>query len=134
MVPRTPSAGASPTSHPEVTHREKWRLALDTLDTLGRLGMRPPVVVAGATYGTNAHLRAALSDRGIEYSAVRADVCAQPLDAKPVPLDRNGPVGCWAPATATPHPRWPPLPPASDRRHSPPSPGGRAREESYVPA
>ncbi|MFG2364727.1 IS701 family transposase [Streptomyces mirabilis] len=42
---------------PEVTHREKWRLALDMLDTLDSWGMRPPVVVADAAYGTNAHLR-----------------------------------------------------------------------------
>ncbi len=42
-----------------VTHREKWRLALDMLDTLAGWGMRPPVVVADAAYGTNAHLRTA---------------------------------------------------------------------------
>jgi SRSO17 transposase len=47
----------------EVTHREKWRLALDMLDTLASWGMRPPVVVADAAYGTNAHLRTALSER-----------------------------------------------------------------------
>ncbi|MFG3208021.1 IS701 family transposase [Streptomyces sp. NPDC048192] len=81
---------------PEVTHREKWRLALDMLDTLADWGMRPPVVVADAAYGTNAHLRAALTDRGIDYVlAVRADVTAHPFDAEPETPDRNGPIGCW---------------------------------------
>ncbi|WP_405803592.1 IS701 family transposase [Streptomyces sp. NBC_00210] len=81
---------------PDVTHREKWRLALDMLDTLASWGMTPPVIVADAAYGTNAHLRAALSDRGLAYVlAVRADVTAQPFDAKPVAPDRNGPIGCW---------------------------------------
>src|SRR3954454_150052 len=88
-----------PGPHPppaRVTHREKWRLALDMLDTLATWGMTPPVVVADAAYGTNAHLRAALSDRGIDYVlAIRADVSAHPFDGKPVAPDRNGPVGCW---------------------------------------
>ncbi|UQA97495.1 IS701 family transposase [Streptomyces halobius] len=80
---------------PEVTHREKWRLALDMLDTLATWGMTPPVVVADAAYGTNAHLRAALSDRQLAYVlAVRADVTAHPFDAKPVTPRRNGTVGC----------------------------------------
>ncbi|WP_420878072.1 MULTISPECIES: IS701 family transposase [Streptomyces violaceusniger group] len=52
---------------PEAGHREKWRLALDMLDTLADWRMRPPVVVADAAYGTNAHLRAALADREIHY-------------------------------------------------------------------
>ncbi|MGT2525786.1 IS701 family transposase [Streptomyces nojiriensis] len=80
----------------EVTHREKWRLALDMLDTLAEWDMRPPVVVADAAYGTNAHLRAGLDDRGIHYVlAVRADVSAHPLDAEPEAPPRKGPVGCW---------------------------------------
>ncbi|MEU9030937.1 IS701 family transposase, partial [Streptomyces sp. NPDC048383] len=58
----------------EVTHREKWRLALDMLDTPAGWDMRPPVVVADAAYGTNAHFRAGLADRGIHYVlAIRAD-------------------------------------------------------------
>lgn len=48
---------------PEATHREKWRLALDMLNTLADWGMTPPVAVADAAYGTNAPLRAALDDR-----------------------------------------------------------------------
>lgn len=56
----------------DAMHREKWRLALDTL--VG-WGMRPPVVVADAVYGTNTHLRTALSQRGLAYAlAVRSDV------------------------------------------------------------
>ncbi|MGV9249702.1 IS701 family transposase [Streptomyces sp. NPDC003710] len=80
----------------DVTHREKWRLALDMLDALADRGKSPPVVVADAAYGTNAHLRAALTDRGIDYVlAVRADVTAHPFDAEPETPDRNGPIGCW---------------------------------------
>lgn len=80
----------------EVTHREKWRLALDMLDTLADSGLRPPVVVADAAYGTNAHLRAGLAERGIDYIlAVRADVTAHPFEEQPVAPARNGPVGCW---------------------------------------
>nr|WP_168515541.1 IS701 family transposase [Streptomyces sp. S1D4-11]QIZ00703.1 IS701 family transposase [Streptomyces sp. S1D4-11] len=81
---------------PEVTHREKWRLALDMLDTLADWGMTPPAVVADAAYGTNAHLRAALDDRQLAYVlAIRADVTAHPFDAEPEAPARNGPVGCW---------------------------------------
>ncbi|MFI6565865.1 IS701 family transposase [Streptomyces sp. NPDC050534] len=81
---------------PEITHREKWRLALDMLDTLAAWGMTPPAVVADAAYGTNAHLRAALSDRQLPYVlAIRADVTAHPFDAKPEAPARHGTVGCW---------------------------------------
>nr|WP_319355014.1 IS701 family transposase [Streptomyces ipomoeae] len=81
---------------PEVTHREKWRLALDMLDTLAGWGMTPPVVVADAAYGTNARLRAALADRGLAYMlAIRSDVIAHPVDAEPVAPARNGPVDSW---------------------------------------
>lgn len=55
------------------------------LDTLAYWGMRPPVVVADAAYGTNAHLRAGLADRGIDYMlAIRAVVISHPFDAQPV--------------------------------------------------
>ncbi|WP_329438718.1 IS701 family transposase [Streptomyces sp. NBC_01426] len=80
----------------EVTHREKWRLALDMLDTLSEWEMSPPAVVADAAYGTNAHFRAGLADRGIHYVlAIRADVSAHPFDAEPEAPPRKGPVGCW---------------------------------------
>ncbi|MFG2741705.1 IS701 family transposase [Streptomyces chartreusis] len=79
-----------------VMHREKWRLALDMLDTLAGWGMTPPVVVADAAYGTNARLRAALADRSLAYMlAIRGDVIAHPFDAEPITPARNGPVGCW---------------------------------------
>ncbi|MGW0882476.1 IS701 family transposase [Streptomyces sp. NPDC002671] len=75
----------------QVTHREKWRLALGMLDTLDAWGMRPPVVAADAAYGTNAHLRAALADRHLAYMlGIRADVIAHPFDASPQAPDRNG--------------------------------------------
>ncbi|MFE2521615.1 IS701 family transposase [Streptomyces mirabilis] len=81
---------------PEVTHREKWRLALDMLDTLAAWGMTPPVVVADAAYGTNAYLRTALSEGGLAYVlSIRSDVSAHPFDAKPATPARNGPTGCW---------------------------------------
>ncbi|MEB3963472.1 IS701 family transposase [Streptomyces kunmingensis] len=80
----------------EVTHREKWRLALDMLDTLKSWGLTPPVVVADAAYGTNARLRAALSERGLAYVlSVRTDMTAQPFGAEPEAPPRDGAVGCW---------------------------------------
>jgi len=42
----------------EVGHREKWRLALDTIDELAGWGLVPPAVVADAGYGQNADFRA----------------------------------------------------------------------------
>ncbi|MFE4687571.1 IS701 family transposase [Streptomyces sp. NPDC056721] len=69
---------------PEVGHREKWRLALDTLDELAGWGLVPPVVVADAGYGQNADFRDGLSARGITYVvAVRSDVTVHPHDAQP---------------------------------------------------
>lgn len=73
----------------------QWRLALDMLDALADWGMSPPVVVADAAYGTNAHLRAGLAQRGIDYMpAVRADVSAHPFDVQRVAPDRKGPADC----------------------------------------
>uniref|UniRef100_UPI003F4A1315 IS701 family transposase n=1 Tax=Streptomyces sp. 1222.5 TaxID=1881026 RepID=UPI003F4A1315 len=81
---------------PGIGHSEKWRLALGMLDELAGWSMTPPVVVADAAYGTNAHLRAGLTERGIDYVlAVRADVSAHPFDAQPVAPERKGPIGCW---------------------------------------
>ncbi|MFE9468639.1 IS701 family transposase [Streptomyces virginiae] len=102
----------------EITHREKWRLPWTCSTHWAEWDMRPPIVVADAAYGTNAHFRAALTDRGIHYVLpVRADVSAHPLDAQPEAPPRNGPVGCWPqPATDTPHPRRPPWPQVSGRK------------------
>ncbi|WP_399196900.1 transposase [Streptomyces sp. WAC 01325] len=84
-------------------------------------GMKTPVVVADAAYGTHAHLRRALAERGLAYVlAIRSDVSAHSFETKPIAPARNGPVGCWPqPATGRPHRPWQPWPPASDRRHSP---------------
>jgi SRSO17 transposase len=80
----------------EVTHREKWRLALDMLDTLAGWGMTPPAVVADAAYGVNARLRAALDERHLAYVlAIRADVTVHPFDAEPEAPARKGTIGCW---------------------------------------
>ncbi|GGM26787.1 hypothetical protein GCM10010129_83990 [Streptomyces fumigatiscleroticus] len=81
---------------PQVTHREKWRLAVDMLDTLADWGMTPPAVVGDAAYGTTAPLRAALDERRLAYVlAVRAEVTAHPFAATPRAPTRKGPVGCW---------------------------------------
>jgi SRSO17 transposase len=80
----------------EVSHREKWRLALDMLDTLAGWQMTPPAVVADAAYGVNARLRAALDERQLAYVlAIRADVTVHPLDAEPEAPARKGTIGCW---------------------------------------
>ncbi len=68
----------------EVGHREKWRLALDSIDELAGWGFLPPVLVADAGYGQNADFRDGLDGRGIGYVvAVRSDVTAHPHDAQP---------------------------------------------------
>ncbi|MGW5203016.1 IS701 family transposase [Streptomyces spiralis] len=76
-----------------VGHREKWRLALDTLDELATWGLVPPVAVADAGYGQNADFRAGLADRDIAYVvAVRSDVTVHPHHVAPVapPWSGNG--------------------------------------------
>lgn len=52
----------------EVGHREKWRLALDTLDELAGWGLVPPVLVADAGYGQNADFRDGLTGRASAMS------------------------------------------------------------------
>src|SRR3954471_4442191 len=44
----------------DIGHREKWRLALDTVDELAEWGWVPPVLVADAGYGQNAGFREGL--------------------------------------------------------------------------
>jgi SRSO17 transposase len=51
-----------------VHHRPKWQLALDMLDELAAIGLRPAVLVADAGYGANADFRTALEDRGLAYA------------------------------------------------------------------
>ncbi|MGW7383899.1 IS701 family transposase [Streptomyces sp. NPDC054794] len=68
----------------EVGHREKWRLALDSIDELAGWGLVPPVVVADAGYGQNADFRDGLDGRGIDYVvAIRSDVTVHPHTAEP---------------------------------------------------
>ncbi|MFE6555841.1 IS701 family transposase [Streptomyces sp. NPDC057746] len=68
----------------DVGHREKWRLALDTIDELAVWGLVPPVVVADAGYGQNADFRGGLNERGIGYVvAVRSDATVHSHDAQP---------------------------------------------------
>ena len=67
-----------------VRHRAKWRLALDMLDELAGWGLRPPVVVADAGYGTNAQFREQLTAHGWPYVCqVNGDLTAHPLEAVP---------------------------------------------------
>nr|WP_269856083.1 IS701 family transposase [Streptomyces sp. RPT161] len=48
-------------------HRPKWQLALEMLDELAAIGLRPAVVVAETGCGANADFRAALEGRGMAY-------------------------------------------------------------------
>ena len=51
----------------DVTHREKWRLALDMIDELLRWGHRPPLIVADCGYGDAAEFRYGLAERLLPY-------------------------------------------------------------------
>ncbi|MFE6744189.1 IS701 family transposase [Streptomyces tubercidicus] len=65
-------------------HRPKWQLALDMLDQLSGMGLRPAVVVADAGYGANAGFRHGLEDRGLAYVLqARAEMTAHGQDAEP---------------------------------------------------
>ncbi|MDX3231729.1 transposase [Streptomyces sp. ME19-01-6] len=67
-----------PHRRPRAQANRRWRTAGRSRSACGR-PMKPSVVVADAAYGTTAHLRAALADRGLAYVlAVRADVTAHP--------------------------------------------------------
>lgn len=89
-------AGDTPRRHktgipPEVGHREKWRLALDTIDELAGWGLTPPAVVADAGYGQNADFRDGLEGRGIGYvMAVRSDLTVHPQAARPTVPEWSG--------------------------------------------
>lgn len=85
---------------PEVGHREKWRLALDSIDELAGWGLVPPVVVADAGYGQNADFRDGLNGRGIGYVvAIRSDVTVHPHDLQPV-------TPAWSGNGCKPQPRY----------------------------
>jgi SRSO17 transposase len=68
----------------DIGHREKWRLALDSIDELAGWGPALPVLVADAGYGQNAGFRDGLERRSNGYVvAVRSDVTVHPHDAVP---------------------------------------------------
>ncbi|MET7692316.1 IS701 family transposase [Streptomyces sp. NPDC005483] len=84
----------------EVGHREKWRLALDTIDELAGWGLVPPVVVADAGYGQNADFRDGLEQRSIDYVvAIRSDVTVHPHDVLPT-------APAWSGTGRKPQPRY----------------------------
>ncbi|MFI8393134.1 IS701 family transposase [Streptomyces sp. NPDC085540] len=65
-------------------HRPKWELALDMLDELSGVGLRPSALVADAGYGANADFRHGLEDRGLAYVLqARAEMTAHGEDAEP---------------------------------------------------
>ncbi|MFJ1625803.1 IS701 family transposase [Streptomyces sp. NPDC088190] len=65
-------------------HRPKWQLALDMLDELAALGLRPAVLVADTGYGANADFRHGLEDRGLAYALqVKGEMTAHAETAEP---------------------------------------------------
>ncbi|MGW4817370.1 IS701 family transposase [Kitasatospora cineracea] len=67
---------------PTEGHRPKWQLALEMLDELATWKLLPPVVVADAGYGDNAHFRAALDERNLRWIVqVKGLATAHPVDA-----------------------------------------------------
>ncbi|MFC9973913.1 IS701 family transposase [Spirillospora sp. NPDC127200] len=65
-------------------HRPKWRLAIEMLDELAALGLRPAVVVADTDYGNNAMFRRALAARGLAYAVqVKGELTAHAGTARP---------------------------------------------------
>jgi SRSO17 transposase len=72
-------------------HRPKWQLALEMLDELIAWGLTAPVLVADAGYGDNAHLRAALAERGVGYVVqVKGAVTAHQVQATPETIPYRG--------------------------------------------
>src|SRR5690606_8677948 len=71
--------------------RPKWRMAVEMLDQLADWGLRPPVVVADAGYGDNAHFRAALEERELSYAVqVKGELTAHNAEATPELLPYSG--------------------------------------------
>nr|WP_234363380.1 IS701 family transposase [Streptomyces sp. TN58] len=65
-------------------HRPKWQLALEMLDELSGIGLRPAALVADAGYGANADFRHGLEDRGLAYVLqVEGEMTAHTEDAEP---------------------------------------------------
>jgi SRSO17 transposase len=69
----------------ELRHREKWRLALDTIDELLAWGLQAQVVQADGGYGEITAFRVGLERRELEYVVqVKGVTSAHPADAVPV--------------------------------------------------
>ncbi|WP_406737182.1 IS701 family transposase [Streptomyces sp. NBC_00853] len=67
-----------------VHHRPKWQLALDMLDELDGIGLRPATLVADTGYGANADFRHGLEDRGLAYVLqAKAEMTAHGEEAEP---------------------------------------------------
>ncbi|MGP3686902.1 IS701 family transposase [Streptomyces sp. IBSNAI002] len=65
-------------------HRPKWQLALEMLDELAGIGLRPAALVADTGYGANADFRHGLEDRGLAYVLqVKGEMTAHGEDAVP---------------------------------------------------
>ncbi|GAA1287729.1 hypothetical protein GCM10009579_58640 [Streptomyces javensis] len=74
-------------------HREKWRLALDTIDEARGRGLDGRVAVADTGYGQIHSFPSGLAERGLDYmTAVRGDTSAHPGDAAPTAPEREGPM------------------------------------------
>ncbi|WTK79171.1 transposase [Streptomyces sp. NBC_01511] len=66
-------------------HRSKWQPALDMLDELAAVGLRPAVLVADTGYGANADFRHGLEDRGLAYALrVKGEMTAHAESAVPL--------------------------------------------------
>nr|WP_323185924.1 transposase [Streptomyces sp. NBC_00378] len=86
-------------------HRAKWQLALDMLDELAAVGLRPAVLVADTGYGANADFRHGLEDRGLAYALqVRGEMTAHAEYAVPhqPPYGGLGPRPAMAPRIGKP--------------------------------
>jgi SRSO17 transposase len=72
-------------------YRPKWQLAIEMLDELRDWGHKVPVICADAGYGDNAHFRAALAERNLDYIVqVKGTCTAQAADAVPELLPAKG--------------------------------------------
>ena len=68
----------------DVSHQEKWRLALEMLDEIGGWGLPDRPVVSDAGYGDVTAFRLGLDERGRTYVvAVKPTTSAYPADAAP---------------------------------------------------
>ena len=72
-------------------NRPKWQLAIEMLDELCGWDLAVPVICADAGYGDNAHFRAALAERDLDYIVqVKGTCTAQAADAVPELLPAKG--------------------------------------------